>query len=290
MACRRLDACEKARAELLHRHPTAVCSCELLDLEDYASIRSFAKSIQLDNTMIDVLVNNAGVMGVPPLETASSAASEQLFDRHLKINHLGTYLLTRLLLPSMAPNGRIVTVGSEAHRRGSLTLAAPFCKTPTDSGISGSSSSDELQVWELQPAQPSNWYSQYARSKLGNSLMTFELSTQLTKRGSTIKTSCVSPGRVATNIFKDLNGIVGSVVNFLASTVFQTPEQGAAGVLRAATAPEFATKHIKYIHMGKEAMPSSAALDPGNSRKLWTYSTMHVGLTEEESKNLWPTY
>jgi NAD(P)-dependent dehydrogenase (short-subunit alcohol dehydrogenase family) len=273
MACRRMDACEKARADLLGRQPDASCTCALLDLEDYSSIRNFAKSMQSDNTMIDVLVNNAGVMGVPPLETIDDDQHHQhtlLFDRHFRINHLGTYLLTRLLLPSMAPNGRIVTVGSEAHRRGSLKLS----KTSET----------------LQPPTPSNWYSEYARSKLGNSLMTLELSRQLTARQSSIVTSCVSPGRVSTNIFRDLHGVVGRVVQFLARTVFQTPEQGAAGVLLAATSPEFATKHVKYIHMGIEAQPSTAAVDSDTAQQLWEYSALHVGLSEAERTQLWPKY
>ncbi|KAG7669655.1 hypothetical protein Ndes2437B_g05835 [Nannochloris sp. 'desiccata'] len=288
MACRRLDACEKARAELLHRHKNTsnTCSCALLDLEDYASIQNFVNFIQSDNKMIDVLVNNAGVMGVPPLETSYN--DHQLFDRHFKINHLGTYLLTRLLLPSMAPNGRIITVGSEAHRRGSLSLA-PFNGAASDKTEECSGRSSGLQ-WTLEPRQPANWYSQYARSKLGNSLMTLELSRKLSERESTIVTSCVSPGRAATNIFRDLHGVVGTVVNFLASTVFQTPEQGASGVLRAATAPEYARKHVKYIHMGKETMPSVAAIDGEKALQLWEYSNHQVGLSEEERNQLWPKH
>lgn len=48
---------------------------------------------------------------------------------HLLPNHLGPFLLTRLVLPLMAPHGRVVTVGSEAHRRaaprGSGSLTGP---------------------------------------------------------------------------------------------------------------------------------------------------------------------
>jgi NAD(P)-dependent dehydrogenase (short-subunit alcohol dehydrogenase family) len=243
-------------------------------LEDFSSIRNFAKSIQVDKTAIDVLVNNAGVMGIPPLETSGDQQHQPLFDRHFKINHLGTYLLTRLLLPSMAPNGRIVTVGSEAHRRGSLHFT----------------NNDKNSV--LQPPQPSNWYSQYARSKLGNSLMTLDLSKRLNERGSTVVTSCVSPGRVATNIFRDLHGVVGTVVNFLASTVFQTPQQGASGVLLAATSPEFSNRNVEYIHMGKEAIPSRAALDSEKAKQLWEYSNQQVGITddEDERNQLWPRH
>ncbi len=63
---------------------------------------------------ISVLVNNAGVMGVGPEEDGS--------DGHLRLNHFGPFLLTRLLLPRMAAHGRIVNVGSEAHYRGTLQI------------------------------------------------------------------------------------------------------------------------------------------------------------------------
>jgi tetratricopeptide (TPR) repeat protein len=53
---------------------------------------------------LTVLVNNAGVMGAAPLPDGR--------DTHLVANHLGPYLLTRLMLPAMAPGGRVVNVAS----------------------------------------------------------------------------------------------------------------------------------------------------------------------------------
>jgi NAD(P)-dependent dehydrogenase (short-subunit alcohol dehydrogenase family) len=55
-----------------------------------------------------------GVMGLP--------AAPDGTDQHMAINHLGPYLLTRLLLPAMAPGSRVVTVSSRAHAWGSLRL------------------------------------------------------------------------------------------------------------------------------------------------------------------------
>lgn len=207
-------------------------------------------------------------MGVP-----SSPQAERNIDRHFAVNHLGTYLLTRLLLPLMAPSSRIVTVGSEAHRRGSLEVAEE----------------DNGKVLVLQAPRTNYWYAEYARSKLGNSLMTTELSRQLQQRGSSVTTSCVSPGRVATDIFKNLSGVVGMAVHFLAANFFQTSEQGAAGVLRAAVAPEYA-RHVPYIHLGKEATPSAAATCPDLAKKVWALSNIEVGLTAAEEEKLWPQY
>ena len=43
-------------------------------------------------------------------------------DPQLRINHFGPFLLTRLLLPALAQNARIVNVSSRAHKQGSLKM------------------------------------------------------------------------------------------------------------------------------------------------------------------------
>ncbi len=43
-------------------------------------------------------------------------------DAHLVANHLGPYLLTRLLLPAMKAGSRVVNVSSRAHYQGSLSI------------------------------------------------------------------------------------------------------------------------------------------------------------------------
>lgn len=55
-----------------------------------------------------------GIMGLP------LTANRE--DRHLLVNHYGPYLLTRLLLPALAPGARVVFVASRAHEQGRLTV------------------------------------------------------------------------------------------------------------------------------------------------------------------------
>lgn len=265
MACRRIVACEDARSALLLRHPNGSCECRRLDLADYNSIRKFCQGLKErnNNLTISSLVNNAGVMGIIP--TNSEGA-----DVHLRVNHFGTYLLTRLLLPHMAHNARIVTVGSEAHRRGSMKFQS-------------ANNSAALEI-----IRPDRWYASYARSKLGNVLMTAELSRRLEQRYSGVTTSCVSPGRVATDIFKNLHGVVGFGVRSLASMCFQTPEQGAQGVLLAASSAKFEGRSILYIHNSAEAEPSQAARDADLALTLWDFTNREVGLSQTDDLELWP--
>jgi NAD(P)-dependent dehydrogenase (short-subunit alcohol dehydrogenase family) len=60
---------------------------------------------------LDVLVNNAGVERLTPLED-DSAENAALFRRVIDINVLGTFLVTRAALKRMAPGGRIVNTAS----------------------------------------------------------------------------------------------------------------------------------------------------------------------------------
>ena len=57
-----------------------------LDLADLTSVRKFADSVQ----PVDVLVNNADVLGVPLARTADG------FEMHMGINYLGHFALTCL--------------------------------------------------------------------------------------------------------------------------------------------------------------------------------------------------
>ena len=70
MACRNMQACEAARAELLQAHQQASAECQQLDLADAESIRSFAARTKQQlaaqgRRQVSVLVNNAGAAGCP---------------------------------------------------------------------------------------------------------------------------------------------------------------------------------------------------------------------------------
>jgi NAD(P)-dependent dehydrogenase (short-subunit alcohol dehydrogenase family) len=259
LACRRADACAATAAELRRRRPAGSVACAALDVASPASARAFAAA----HPSIALLVNNAGVMGDQPPGSPDAWA----------VNHLGTYRLTRLLLPAMAPGGRVVTVGSEAHRRGAALRADGGGPTPAG-------------WWPPLP----RWYREYAASKLANTLMTLELSRRLVERGSSVTAVSVSPGRVATAIFGEGLGVLRAPVCALASVAFQTPAQGAAGVLRAAVAPELAVRHVLYVHAGKEAEAAPAARDAAVAAALWAASARDAGLTAAEDAALWPAH
>lgn len=64
-----------------------------LDLNDLESVRSFADSFNKTYDCLDILLNNAGIMALPKPETTA-----QGFEKQFGVNHVGHFLLTKLLL------------------------------------------------------------------------------------------------------------------------------------------------------------------------------------------------
>jgi NAD(P)-dependent dehydrogenase (short-subunit alcohol dehydrogenase family) len=206
MACRNVDAAravadaiDSAIADTTAIAGTAGTEVRQLDLADLASVRAFAEGLDGE---VDVLINNAGVMGVPKGTTADG------FERHIGINHLGPFALTGLLINRV--RDRVVTVSSGLHRLGRIR--------------------DDLN-WEHRRYQ--RWLA-YAQSKLANLLFAYELQRRLSGAGRHTLSVAAHPGVAATEGQRRDTSLQGK---FLAGGPAQSPEMGALPLLYAATAP-----------------------------------------------------
>jgi NAD(P)-dependent dehydrogenase (short-subunit alcohol dehydrogenase family) len=93
-----------------------------LDVTDAASVAAAVQRTVDELGPIDVLVNNAGVAESAPLVRTEP----ELWDRHLRVNVTGPYLLTRAVLPGMLERrwGRVINVASLAGLYGSPYVTA----------------------------------------------------------------------------------------------------------------------------------------------------------------------
>src|SRR5689334_15159867 len=98
IACRDIPKAEQAAGEMAGDVDIAQ-----LDLADLASVRKFADSVE----NVDVLVNNAGVLGLPLIRTADG------FEAHMGVNYLGHFALTCMLGDKI--KDRVVSVTSMNH-------------------------------------------------------------------------------------------------------------------------------------------------------------------------------
>jgi 3-oxoacyl-[acyl-carrier protein] reductase len=120
--CQALDA-EGARL-IIHYHRNRTAAEEvrtMLQLQatlvqaDLGSTGSISRMVELlDNSSIDIIVNNAGVWKSTPL----GCTSEELLNEVLNINLRGMFWLTQAALPKLREGGRIVNISSTAGRVG----------------------------------------------------------------------------------------------------------------------------------------------------------------------------
>lgn len=90
-----------------------------LDLTDLNSVKNFSEEFNRNYEKCDILINNAGIMMLPEREV-----SKQGYELQLATNHIGHFLLTKLLLPKInkAENARIINVSSLAHERAKINF------------------------------------------------------------------------------------------------------------------------------------------------------------------------
>jgi len=147
------------------------CEFMKLDLNDLASVQFFAKEVTKKYPVIDILLNNAGIMALQTKETTC-----QDFEKQIGVNHFGHFLLTNLLMKNIAKSekGRIINVSSKAHTRGKMNF-------------------EDMQYEKRQYSS----MEAYSQSKLANVYMTRHLSTLVPKN---VKTVSLHPGVVRTEL------------------------------------------------------------------------------------------
>jgi len=261
----KLDAAEK---ELRADVPDVRMEKVLLDLADLQSVRAAAEAIndaayELGGPL-HLLVNNAGVMATPQQRTVDG------LDRQLATNHFGPFLLTGLLLESLAASGggRVVTVSSLMHR---FARKAPLNYPTVAVG--------RYSAWGV-----------YSQSKLANLLFTAELQRRLAAAGLPVAAYAAHPGYADTRLVANgplarrRTGRLTSIGQAASSAVAQSPEAGAWPTLMAATAElepgSFVGPAGPLGLSGAPTLdrPSRLARDPDAARALWELSEQTTGI------------
>jgi NAD(P)-dependent dehydrogenase (short-subunit alcohol dehydrogenase family) len=93
-----------------------------LDVGDPGSIERATREVVNGLGPVDILVNNAGIAQSAPL----ARTDLEMWERHLRVNATGPYLLTAALLPGMLARrwGRVVNIASLAGLYGAAYVAA----------------------------------------------------------------------------------------------------------------------------------------------------------------------
>ncbi|CAH8306501.1 unnamed protein product [Eruca vesicaria subsp. sativa] len=253
MAVRNTASGAKVKQDILNQVPSAKLDVMELDLSSMESVRRFASDYKSTGLPLNILINNAGIMACPFM------LSKDNIELQFATNHLGHFLLTKLLLDTMKNTsieskreGRIVNLSSEAHRF-SYPEGVRFDK------INDVSSYSSIQA--------------YGQSKLCNVLHANELARQLKEDGANIKVNSLHPGAIMTSLWRYFNSYLAGAVSAMARYFIKTVPQGAATTCYLALNPQVAGVTGEYFTDCNIAEPTSLAKDSELAKKLWDFST-----------------
>ncbi|TGD76230.1 SDR family NAD(P)-dependent oxidoreductase [Mangrovimicrobium sediminis] len=263
MACRSAERAQKARDELLAQCPQGRFEVLPLDLSEPASVSEFFPAFREQFGSLDLLVNNAGIVGVPL--TRNSAGHEL----HLATNYLGQFALTGMLLPLFPQDHptRIVSVSSLAHRLGKVPL-------------------DDID-WHGGEYKP---MAAYARSKLAMQSFIQELARRLEASGSNTISVSAHPGFAATEIANKTGmtkpkGPVRKWFQDRMQSRVPTPDEASEPTMLAALGDD--VKNGEYFGPGgfleisgkpARAKINKRALDVDFGKQLWTLTEEMTGV------------
>jgi len=117
LAARSISALEAAKTAIHNVAPDCPIRLLVLDLSSLEKVREAALEVVAwnDVPMIDVLINNAGIMSTPWSKSADG------IEMQFAVNHLGPWLFTNLLMPKIVQaKGRVIFLSSFGHVYGGV--------------------------------------------------------------------------------------------------------------------------------------------------------------------------
>ena len=253
------DAAAAVRAEV----PEADLEQLVIDLSDLTSVRTAAAEAARFGA-IDVLVNNAGIMGTPYRRTADG------LEQQMATNHFGPFLLTGLLLPQLVEsgNGRVVNLASNMHK---IARSAPLGDPLTQRG------------------RYSRWHV-YGQTKLANLLFAFELDRRCREGDVPVLGLAAHPGFAGTHLaangqYGRSRGGIATILDAAVRAISQSAAAGAWPTLMAATADLPGGTYCGPSGVGEMIGPAQIVTgnrlsrDTDAQRRLWEISEEVTGIS-----------
>ncbi|MBC8166366.1 MAG: SDR family NAD(P)-dependent oxidoreductase [Bryobacteraceae bacterium] len=246
-----------------------------LDLANQVSIHAFVEAFRKAHLppLAGVVCNAGGQNVSAPTKTTEG------YETTFAVNHLGHYLLSRLLLPDLSSGGRITFVSSGTHD--------PEQKTgmPKPRYITA-----EALAHDFEPG-PQAGRRRYTTSKLCNIYCTYEYARRFAASADphlqSLGVNAFDPGLMpATGLARTysapLRFIARNILPMLSlfiSNIHNPAISGRRLALLASASVGSATG--KYFSDGREVRSSAASYDTQNALDLWNRSAEMTGLPSE---------
>jgi NAD(P)-dependent dehydrogenase (short-subunit alcohol dehydrogenase family) len=245
IVCRNANKGEATLAALRRKHPDVDASILVGDLGVQADVRRVADEFLATQKPLHVLFNNAGVVQLGRSTTVDG------LETTFAVNHIGTFLLTTLLLERLRQSApaRVVCTASDAHK------------------FSGG----ELDFDDLQSENGYTTFGAYGRSKLCNILFTEELGKRERESGSGVASYCFHPGFVGSDFAKN-NGLFARALTTLISPFARSSAKGAETGVYLCASPDVADQTGGYYFNMRTHVPADSAREPNVAKRLWSAS------------------
>lgn len=261
LACRHPGRMAEASRAIRMECANAVVDEVTIDLGSLRSVTAAANLIADRYTHIDLLINNAGVIAAPGWRTLDG------FETCFGVNHLAHFALTGLLLDRLlaAPDARVVTVSSTAHRF--ARLHPRDWPHPENAGL----------------------YQAYADSKLANLLFAYQLHRNSIGAGVAMRSMACHPGWAASQLLaprarntQHRASVAG--LRAVGAIVAQPARAGASSLLYASGADIPSGTYLGPSRWGKTRGPVKSQKSSDDSqnadaaRLLWDLSVELAGV------------
>jgi NAD(P)-dependent dehydrogenase (short-subunit alcohol dehydrogenase family) len=240
-----------------------------MELSSLDSVRKGAKQFLEQSKRLDILITNAGIMGVPKGRTVDG------FEMQLGTNHFGHFLFFQLLKPVLLASGspgspsRVITLSSAAHKASGMNF-------------------DDLDFAK----QGYNPMMAYAQSKTANLYMANSIDRHYGSQN--LRGLSVHPGLIVTTELARHMSDEEKQFFVQMAHIARSSEQGAATTVWAALSPVFNDHGGVYLADVGESGPAVEgevlvgpgyvphAYDEEAEEKLWKLSYEAVGLKDDE--------
>ncbi len=253
LVCRNGEKAAKVKEDLKCEYGIEIDNMQA-DFSKLAEVRIIAEMVLTKYPRIDVLINNAGV------HNTKRVVNECGFEYVFCVNHLASFLLTRLLLKRLIESvpARIIQVNSQGHRFGGLDLDDLGWEKRRYKGLQG-----------------------YGASKTAQLLTVWELSDRL--KGSGVTINAIHPGEVRTNIGMNNGLLYQWYQRYLLWWILKDPAISGEAIYYLAAAPEMADVSGRYFNQTIDEKPAFHALDRSLGKQIWRISETLTGLSEMNS-------
>jgi NAD(P)-dependent dehydrogenase (short-subunit alcohol dehydrogenase family) len=242
LGCRDETRGNQARSRISANAPRAEVVVRLLDLSSPESIRAMVASFADRYRRLDALVHTAALF------SSSHKVTPEGWELMFATNHLGPFLLTRLLLETQA----------EGRARRILVVTAP--------------STTQVDFDDPQGERRFRALWAFGASKMCNLLFTYALARRL--KGTSTTVNAFHPGLVKSGLMKE----APTLMRLMTNAVSRPPGGAAASLVALAASSRYATVSGMFFK-GEQVIQSSAySLDSANQERLWALSSRLVGL------------